>query len=130
LPTTYNEGLALFKSLPELLKETKRGDGVYGIAKKVYLYPLSKLSCESNIITRMISDPVVTNAQSMLEGMRDTLVTVNDLEREDIAKKFRYIGEQLKEFKTLVEQKYRASIHTLAYLLPQVRGYSVKLSTP
>jgi hypothetical protein len=67
LPTTYDEGLAFYKSLPELLKETKRGDGLYGIAKKVYLYPLSKLGCESNIITPMISNPVVTYTQSMLE---------------------------------------------------------------
>ena len=118
-PSTFEEAVKVYKELPQLIG-VESGENT--VAKKVWLYPLSKLDSKPAQIVREISSSVVNQAQRFLESMHEVEMRSNDLMKSDMYVKFQGIRKQLSSFKGMVVEYKTDFMEHLTDLLPKIRG--------
>ena len=122
-PTTYQDAVRVYQELPKLLG----GDGYpNSVAKKVWLYPLSKLDSKVQRIVREISSWLSDALQELIESLHEIDVRSNDLIRNEICLYFAETKMVLERFKRLIGVYKDTKLKNLAKLLPQVRGGNVE----
>ncbi|KAE9547111.1 hypothetical protein FO519_009677, partial [Halicephalobus sp. NKZ332] len=83
-PTTFDDAVAVYRELPVLIQESIDENGLYGVPKRAYLYPLSKLDNRAAKLVCSISNNIVYETQSILEHVINISAAANDLENSDI----------------------------------------------
>lgn len=118
-PSTFEEAVQVYRELPQLLG-LESGENT--VAKKVWLYPLSKLDSKAAQIVREISSNLVNQAQSILEDMHEVEMRSNDLMKYEVYFNFQGIRKQLSSFKGMAVEYRTDFTKCLTALLPQIRG--------
>ena len=118
-PTTYQDAVRVYQELPKLL-----GGAGYpkSVAKKVWMYPLSKLDSKVHILVREISSWLVDDVQELLESLHDLEIQTNDLIRNEVYNYFFKSKGDLEKLKKLICSYRIKLLKELSTLLPQVRG--------
>jgi ribosome biogenesis GTPase A len=125
-PTTFAEAILVMKSLPKLIRDTTDKDGIFGVPKKVYLYPLCQLDSQASKLMRSISARIINETSNMLEDIGTLSMQLDDLQNEEFFEKFSGIKEQLKKCKKYVSHFQSSFQQFLATLLPKIRGGSAE----
>lgn len=121
-PTTFDDAMAIYKKLPALIRESTNQGSIYGVPKRAYLYPLSKLDSRAAKLVRLISNNIVFETQAILEHIIHISATANDLENSDICRKFWGVKQQVVKFKSLLSQFQSSFRSMLCEMLPKIRG--------
>ena len=117
-PTTFDSAVKIYHKLPELLKG---GDSPKVVAKKVWLYPLSKLSSNAAKVVHEISVGLVSQAQKVMEDMFELEMHVNDLMNTNVCSYFSGMQQQLSDFNAKVIEYKMSLSQKLMHLLPRIR---------
>ena len=118
-PSTFEEAIKVYGELPQLLGSEKNENTV---AKKVWLYPLSKLDSKAAQIVRQISSNLINLTQHVTEDLHEAVMRSNDLKKFEVCLSFRGIQEQLSMFKELVGEYKADFTKSLTIVLPKIRG--------
>lgn len=116
-PTTFQEAIETYRSLPELLK-----DGEKAVPMTVYMLPLSCLSSSASRLVHQINDGLVHNVQAIMEDFIELEMRCNDVLKKTTLQPFSQLGEQIKCFKDLCAELKLEFQETLAEKLPLIRG--------
>ena len=118
-PTMYQDAVRVYQELPKLLG----GDGYpKSVAKKVWLYPLSKLDSKVHRLVREISSHLVDDVQELLESLHELEIQTNDLLRHAAYNYFFKSKGDLEKLQSVISSYRSAILRRLSTLLPQVRG--------
>ena len=117
-PTTYQDAVKVYQELPKLL-----GGAGYpnSVPKKVWLYPLSKLSSKVQRMVREISYYLIDDIQEVMETLHVLEVRVNDLIRNEVCVYFEVNKRNLEKLKRLIDGFKVTMMKDLSTLLPKVR---------
>lgn len=117
-PSTFEEAVKVYKDLPKLLGENSKKV----IAKKVWLYPLSKLDSKAKQIVRDVSAELISQVEKLMEDMHKLRIQSNDISNSETVAKFEDFQEQMSEFSRMLDAYRMKVTKQLAVLLPKVRG--------
>ncbi|XP_078515333.1 verrucotoxin subunit beta-like isoform X2 [Lissotriton helveticus] len=117
-PSTYEEALVIYKSLPSLLGE--KGENV--IPLKVWLYPLRKLDSRASALIRSVSSVLIESFQDAMEELTDVNMQCNDMLTQPAALHFPDVKNRIQKLKNLCKQYGMVFQADLARVLPAVRG--------
>lgn len=117
-PTTFESSVKIYQELPKLLNQ---GDSPVVVAKKVWLYPLTKLNSNAAKVVHEISVGLVSQAQKVMEDMFQIQMHANDIMNTRACSTFSGIKEQLLEFKEKVTEYKMSFSQKLMHLLPRIR---------
>ncbi|XP_074544182.1 uncharacterized protein LOC141803951 isoform X1 [Halichoeres trimaculatus] len=118
MPTSYQEAIQVYKSLPELLGE----NGENAIPMKVWLLPLTAIDSTAAKLVCQISLGLVQQCQSVLEDFSELEMRCNDALKTTIVHQFPQIGKKIKTFKDMCSEFKLGFQMTLAKILPSIRG--------
>ncbi|XP_044278435.1 verrucotoxin subunit beta-like [Varanus komodoensis] len=117
-PTTYEEALRVYSSLPQRLGS----NGEKAVPVKLWLYPLIRLHSRAAKLVREVSAKLVSDTERALEKLMEVDVRCNDLLQDPISTTFPEILKKIRAFKHLCEQYKCAFQKRLAQVLPSIRG--------
>lgn len=117
-PTTFDGAVEVYKDLPRLILDEKRE-----VAKKVWLYPLSKLNGKVSRIMRYISMGLLNDVERLIEGLHQLEMQSNDIckNKVEVAAVFA-IDTQISNFREMIAIYREITSEHLGHLLPKVRG--------
>ena len=118
-PTTFDSAVKIYHELPELLKQGT--DSPIVVAKKVWLYPLTKLNSDAAKVVHEISVGLVSQAQKVIEEMLQLQMHASDIMNTSVCSYFSGMQEQLSEFKGKVTEYKMSFSQKLMHLLPHIR---------
>lgn len=120
----FKEAMRVFRSLSGLIKQVKNkaDDTIYGVPKKVYLFPLSKLDRKAAKLVRMISANVINEVESLMEAYESIQLETIDLEASKPCFHFFDFRQQIRKFRSLIQQFQSEFQQILAVILPEIRG--------
>ena len=120
-PTTFQEAVKIYKQLPQIMQhEGKKSIKV--VPKKVWLYPLCKLDSRAAQLVREISISLVTQAQKLIEDLRQYKIRALDLIKSEASNSFHSVHEHLARFMEMMTEYEMEIAKKLSVTLPQVRG--------
>ena len=117
-PTTFDSAVKIYHELPELLKE---GGSPKVVAKKVWLYPLTKLNSQAAKVVHEISVGLVSQAEKVMEEMLGLQMHASDIMNTSVCSYFSGMQEQLSQFKGKVIEYKMSFSQKLMHLLPKIR---------
>ena len=117
-PTTFQDAVQVFQKLPQLLKD---GDNPLVVPKKVWLYPLSKLSSNAAKLVHDISVGLISQAECVIEEFLKYDMHCNDLMKTKECSIFSGLHTQISNFKRMILQYRMDFSKRLASLLPSIR---------
>ncbi|XP_069087559.1 verrucotoxin subunit beta-like [Pleurodeles waltl] len=117
-PSTYEEAIIVYKSLPSLLGT----NGENAIPLKVWLFPLRKLDSRASGVIHIISSVLIENVQDAMEELSDVDMECNDMLAQPAALNFTAIKSRIQKLKHLCKQYRMAFQADLARIIPAVRG--------
>ena len=117
-PTTFSDAVHVYQQLPKLLQGN---DGPIVVPKKVWLYPLSKLSSDAAHIVHEISTSLVHQAEKVTEDLLDLEIQCNDLMNRSVCSYFSGIQVQLSCFKGAISEYKINFSRKLMHILPTIR---------
>ncbi|XP_043952544.1 neoverrucotoxin subunit alpha-like [Gambusia affinis] len=120
-PTTFDEAIETYKSLPEKFKE--KGNDV---PMTVFMLPLTTLQSSASKLVTQIRVGLVQEVQSVLEGFTELEMRCNDTLKTATLQPFPQLGEKLNRFKGLCAELKLEFQETLAEKLPLIRGGAVE----
>ncbi|MEQ2176474.1 hypothetical protein GOODEAATRI_028309 [Goodea atripinnis] len=125
-PTTFQEAIETYKSLPGLLK-----DGEKAVPVKVFMLPLTCLNSSASKLVRQISVGLVQEAQSVLEDFSELERRCNHALKitavqyfPDIKKKFEYF----KELCCKLKHQFQQSLGEKLSLIRESRAKEAELA--
>ena len=123
-PSTYQEAVDLYKTLPELLGESDKNT----VPLIAYLLPLSELHSKASKLVREISDNLVDDITKELEQLHNHEIKSSDLMESPACKNFHGLKTEIGRFKDMID-KYRSEFKkVLLPFLKKVRGGVVEES--
>ncbi|XP_060751587.1 cytolytic toxin-alpha-like [Tachysurus vachellii] len=117
-PTTYMEALQLYRKLPSLLREREND----AVPMKVWLYPLSRLGEKAATLEREIHKKLITEAETLLEDLRNAETQCNDLITNTTINDFQDVRQRLKMFQDFIGSYKMMFLKALSRLIPAIRG--------
>ncbi|XP_034986077.1 stonustoxin subunit beta-like [Zootoca vivipara] len=121
-PTSYEEALKVYSSLPKLLGD----QGEKAVPVKVWLYPLNRLESKAARLVRQVSSKLISDVEEALEQLGEVDRRCNDLLEEPTATAFPEIQNKTLKFQDLCRQCRRAFQKQVAGLLPAIRAGAVQ----
>ncbi|XP_069502052.1 stonustoxin subunit alpha-like [Ambystoma mexicanum] len=121
-PTTYQEAIKMYSTLPKLLGE--RGENA--VPMKVWLYPLKQLDSKAAQVVRDISIQRVFDAQAVIEKMTGFKMQFNDLMKHPAVTCFPEMIRDIEWFQEQCSQYTLTFQKQLAEILPSIRGGEVE----
>ncbi|XP_027880409.1 neoverrucotoxin subunit alpha-like [Xiphophorus couchianus] len=113
-PTTFEEAVETYKSLPALFKKA--------VPMTVFMLPLTSLQSSASKLVTQISAGLVQEVQSVLEDFTELEMRCNDTLKTATLQPFSQLGEKLNRFKGLCAELKLEFQQTLAEKLPLIRG--------
>ncbi|XP_061441557.1 stonustoxin subunit beta-like isoform X2 [Rhineura floridana] len=117
-PTTYEEALKIYSSLPKMLGDK----GEKAVPVKVWLYPLSRLDSTAARLVRQISSKLISDAEKVLENLGEVDRRCNDLLQDPTTTVFPEILKKILQFKDLCQQYRQVFWKQVGKVLPFIRG--------
>ncbi|XP_053333631.1 stonustoxin subunit alpha-like [Clarias gariepinus] len=117
-PTTYDEALEVYKTLPTLL-EKQNYDGV---PLRVWLYPLSLLNDNAAKLVREIEYDLVNETEKMLEELDEAERRCKDLYKNQTVDNFPAVKDRLAKFQQLHSNYKIVFQKNLSRVLPAIRS--------
>ena len=127
-PITFEEAADVFQHLSEYLSLNKRENGIEGVPKKVYLYPLHWLDSRAARLVRSIRNSVVLECDKLLQSYQNVYEDAQALQQSTICSRFPGIRAQLKEFCSSLSTIQSRFQSTLLNHLPNIREGGVEES--
>jgi hypothetical protein len=120
-PTTFQEAVKVYKQLSQIMQHEGKGSTKV-VPKKVWLYPLSKLDSRAAQLVREVSPSLVTQAQKLIEDLRQNKIQALDLTKSEASNSFHGVQEHLTHFIEMITEYEMEIAKKLSVALPQVRG--------
>lgn len=118
MPTSYQEAIQVYKSLPELLGE----NGEKAVPMKVWLLPLTVIDSAAAKLVCEISLGLVQQSQSVLEDFSELEMRCNDALKTTVVQQFTQYSKKIKTFKDMCSEYKLGFQQELAKTLPSIRG--------
>ncbi|XP_071793629.1 LOW QUALITY PROTEIN: uncharacterized protein [Asterias amurensis] len=123
-PSNVEEAIEVYKQLPTMLGK----NGENAVPMRVWLYPLAKLDDRSAKMVREITVNLISDSQSILEGLDQMQVKCDDAKTHQICTDFPQFVDNIDTLKELLLRKKLSFRQFLARVLPRIRGGSVQES--
>ncbi|XP_056374791.1 stonustoxin subunit alpha-like [Hyla sarda] len=117
-PTTYEEVVKIYTSLPNLIGE----NGEKAVPIQVSLHPLKDLDSRAARLVQEISDHLVFTAEEIMREMSEVIMECNDMMGHPAAMTFPALANKIRQFKKLFEHFRIMSQRKLSQVLSSVRG--------
>ncbi|KAA0711793.1 Neoverrucotoxin subunit alpha [Triplophysa tibetana] len=121
-PTTFDEAVKVFESLPNLLGENNERV----VPLRVWLYPLDKLFSRVVKFQHDISISLITDIESMIESLNTTDMKCSDLLTDKPALEFKGFQDKIQRMKQNCHNHKLSLMKDLGLLLPKIRGKFIK----
>ncbi|KAA0711813.1 Verrucotoxin subunit beta [Triplophysa tibetana] len=121
-PTTFEEAVKVFESLPNLLGENNERV----VPLRVWLYPLDKLFSRVVKFQHDISISLITDIESMIESLNTTEMKCSDLLTDKPALEFKAFQDKIQQMKQNCHIYKLSLMKELGLLLPKIRGKFIK----
>nr|AIC84036.1 Tx alpha-subunit [Sebastapistes strongia]AIC84045.1 Tx alpha-subunit [Sebastapistes strongia] len=117
LPTTFEDAVTTYKTLPELLGE----EATDAVPMKVWLVPLRKFYSQADLLVRDISQGIVRKVQSILEDLHEQRRRCNEAIDDRLVKQLPLIHDRVSNFQQLFQDYILTVQQTIAKKLPLIR---------